>query len=300
MAKGGKTARDRAQAVLEAERRKRARTQGLIAAGIAVGAVVVIVAIMGIVKLTGGLDSSPAVALPSGSAATAVIDLVTAVPASTLDTVGQGKVLDDGLPSALENVADLTVDGKPLVLYVGAEFCPYCASQRWAVVVALSRFGTFSNLGLTHSASDDVFANTHTLTFHGSTYTSEYLVFQGVETASNVPDGNGYAALESLTAQQAQIMQTLNVAPYVSEEGTIPFMAIGNKYVVAGSSYNPEYIQDKSATEIATALSDPSSSIALAILGTANALTTAICALTGGQPGEVCNSSAARAYEGDL
>ena len=40
----------------------------------------------------------------------------------------------------------LTADGKPLVLYVGAEYCPYCAAERCAMVQALSRFGTFSNL----------------------------------------------------------------------------------------------------------------------------------------------------------
>ena len=36
----------------------------------------------------------------------------------------------------------LTSGGKPEILYVGAEYCPYCAAERWAMVVALSRFGT--------------------------------------------------------------------------------------------------------------------------------------------------------------
>ncbi len=34
--------------------------------------------------------------------------------------------------------------GKPEVLFVGAEFCPFCAAERWPLIVALSRFGHFS------------------------------------------------------------------------------------------------------------------------------------------------------------
>jgi hypothetical protein len=87
----------------------------------------------------------------------------------------------------------LTANGKPLVVYVGAEYCPYCAAERWAAVIALSRFGTFSGLGQTHSSSTDVYPNTATLSFHGASYTSQYLQFQGVETQSNQPQGTGYA-----------------------------------------------------------------------------------------------------------
>ena len=41
------------------------------------------------------------------------------------------------------------------MLYIGAEFCPICATQRWPMTVALSHFGTFSNLQQTHSAVSD-------------------------------------------------------------------------------------------------------------------------------------------------
>src|SRR6202043_382420 len=60
-----------------------------------------------------------------------------------------------------KNTALLTAsDGKPEILYVGAEYCPYCAAQRWAVVTALSHFGTFSGLGTTTSSASDVDPNT--------------------------------------------------------------------------------------------------------------------------------------------
>ncbi len=46
---------------------------------------------------------------------------------------------------------------KPQVAYIGAEYCPFCASERWPMVIALSRLGTFSGLGLTTSSATDVF-----------------------------------------------------------------------------------------------------------------------------------------------
>src|SRR5438876_6623085 len=36
--------------------------------------------------------------------------------------------------------------GKPVVLYVGAQYCPFCAAERWALVLALSRFGHWAGL----------------------------------------------------------------------------------------------------------------------------------------------------------
>src|SRR6266542_1300741 len=79
----------------------------------------------------------------------------------------------------------LTKAGLPRVVYVGAEYCPYCAAERWPVVIALSRFGSFSNLGLAHSSSTDAFPNTSTFTFHGATYHSQYLGFDGIETETS-------------------------------------------------------------------------------------------------------------------
>ena len=35
---------------------------------------------------------------------------------------------------------------KPELLYIGAEYCPYCAASRWPLIIALSRFGTFKGL----------------------------------------------------------------------------------------------------------------------------------------------------------
>ena len=75
------------------------------------------------------------------------------MPASTLDAVGDGSGAVTAKPTDHQPArAPLTANGKPEVLYMGAEYCPYCAAERWAMIVALSRFGTFSGLHTIHSA----------------------------------------------------------------------------------------------------------------------------------------------------
>ena len=67
------------------------------------------------------------------------------VPAATFNAVGAGTAT--GL-KATSGQPELTLDGKPEVLYMGGEYCPYCAAERWAMAAALSRFGTLSGAGL--------------------------------------------------------------------------------------------------------------------------------------------------------
>src|SRR6202042_144933 len=145
-----------------------------------------------------------------------VIHDVTSVPASTLDAVGAGTTYPH--PITRLSGPHLTSAGKPEILYVGAEYCPYCAAERWAMTVALSRFGTFSNLHFIHSSSTDVYANTPTLTFYKSGYTSKYLTFVPVEWYSGIPDSKsptGYKVLQTPTAAQQALFSKYNAAPYV-------------------------------------------------------------------------------------
>jgi len=186
----------------------------------------------------------------------------------------------------------------PEVLYVGAEYCPFCASQRWALVIALNRFGTFTGLSATHSAGDDVFPNTATLSFHGSSYTSQYLSFTGVEIADRNRN-----PLETLNAQQQQLVSTYDAPPYVaaSSKGSVPFVDFGNQFVQTGAAYSPQLLAGLSHDQIAAQLTtNPTGPVAQAILGSANAFTAIICALTGGQPAEVCTSAAAQAYHQEV
>ncbi|GAA5179826.1 DUF929 domain-containing protein [Rugosimonospora acidiphila] len=299
MSKSSRQAQQRAREALEAQRKAaRARRQRFTIAGSAVLVVVVVLGVLIGVKVAGGGNKTPAAA--TSLAASDVVNPLTTVPVDALNQVGKGQVTT--LPSVTSGQTMLSDNGKPLIVYVGAEYCPYCAAERWAMVQALSRFGTFSNLGQTHSSSTDVFPNTPTLSFHGSSYTSQYLSFQGVETETNRQQGNGYAPLDKPTAAQQALVNKYDAAPYVPSDaaGSIPFIDFANKAIVSGSSYSPQLLAGKTPAQVAAALSNPSDPIAKAVDGTANAFTAMLCQLTNGQPGNVCTTSSATAYQSQL
>jgi len=225
---------------------------------------------------------------------------VSSVSATTFDAVASsGSVL---VPTRVDgNSAILRgADGKPEVVYIGAEYCPYCAAERWALAVALSRFGTFSNLSATHSSSSDVYPNTQTLSFYGSTYSSPYLDFSPVELQTNQLVNGSYPTLQTPTPAEQSLLATYDGAPYTSEPGSIPFIDIGDRYVISGASYSPQVLQGLSRAQIAAQLNDPSSPVAQAIDATANDITAAICSITGNQPSSVCDTPAIQAITKSL
>ncbi|TMG04401.1 MAG: DUF929 domain-containing protein [Chloroflexi bacterium] len=180
-------------------------------------------------------------------------------------------------------------NGRPEVFYYGAEFCPYCAAQRWPLIIALSRFGTFSGLQATTSSSSDVFPNTPTFTFRNATYTSQYLDFLSVETTDR--DRN---PLQTPTASERQLVSSYDPG------GTIPFIDVANRYAMTGAMYTPDTLGGMSLRAVADALKDPSSTQARAIIGSANLTTAAICKANADQPGTVCSSSAIQSLEKNL
>jgi hypothetical protein len=285
-------ARERVAAMRAAQARAVRRRRVLLAGG-SIGVVLLLLVALVVAKATGlgsrGSGSDSTASAQSGTASAAVVKAVTGVPASVLDEVGAGDV--QAVPRKVDAPA-LTADGKPKVLYVGAEFCPFCAAQRWPLVVALSRFGTWSGLAQTTSASDDVFPDTATLSFHGATYTSDHLSFTGVETRGRTKVNGQYVALDKLSAADQKTFETYDQPPYTSgAAGGIPFLDLGGSYVSSGSSIDPQLLAGKSHSQIATALSDPTSPIAKAVDGSANVLTAALCELTGQQPTAVCTAS---------
>jgi Domain of unknown function (DUF929) len=241
---------------------------------------------------------SPGASHPSTSASRAS-ELAQSVPASVLTTVGPGMTVSPPQPLP-SGTAPLERDGKPEVLYIGAEYCPYCAAERWPLVVALARFGHLSNLGGTESSATDVYPRTQTFTFHGADYSSDVLSFVSVETNTNQPAGSGYTPLESTTAAENALLQRFDREPYTSRPGVIPFLLIGNRYVSIGASYDPTVLQGLERDQIAEALSDPTSPIAKAIDGSANTLTAAICTVTDNQPASVCSDPAIAAIAAQL
>ena len=261
---------------------------------IAIGAICAVLVIAGglVVLRAAGVGGQSSSGSPATAASPQVVSAVSNVPPSVLDSIGAGDAKT--LPRPIQAPA-LTADGKPRVLYVGAEYCPYCAAQRWAMAVALSRFGSWSGLGQTHSSSSDVFPNTPTLSFHGANYTSRYLSFTGYETTTNKLEGNHYQALDTPSPADQKILETYDQPPYTDGSGGIPFLDIGGSYVLSGASFSPQVLSGMTQEQVAAALSDPASPVAKAVDGAANALTAAICNVTKGSPAGVCDAAGVRA-----
>ena len=261
---------------------------------VAVGLVVVIVAVIVVVKVTSGTTSSGSSAWQATSPSLAAE--VTDVAPAVFDAVGVADKAQVTAPLILKKQPELTAklaDGTtvPEILYIGAEYCPYCAAQRWATIAALGRFGTWKGLGNTTSSSTDVYKNTPTFTFARATFTSKYLVFRGVETLDNA-----YKKLMTPTKQEQAILDKYDTPKYVpgmnpSDVGSIPFISMGNKFLVSGASYNPALLTGLTRDQIAANLSAASSPITQAIITSANDQTAAICTLTMQQPANVCGSS---------
>ena len=285
--------REKIAAQRAAERRGEQRRRILIASGSILVVIAVVVAF--IVVKANNKPSGDSSNGPTGSALAGVVSKVTNVPASTLDKIGDGGGSFTGKIQPVNGATPLTSGGKPEMLYMGAEYCPYCAAERWSMIVALSRFGTFSGLSTVHSSTTDTPSNLPTFTFHGSSYTSKYLTFTPVEMQTNVldPSTGNYPVLEKPTAAQQALITKYDAPPYVNaaDKGAIPFIYFGGKYLSVGATYNPTVLNGKSWDQIASALSDPNSSIAKAIGGSANHITAAICKMTGNQPTSACTAT---------
>jgi thiol-disulfide isomerase/thioredoxin len=268
--------------------RKAEQRRRLLAVAGAVAGVLVIVAAIFVVK---GLTGS---AKQGGTKALANSDFkgVTTVPAAVLNKVGPGTLPATGLP--IKGITDtvLTSSGKPDMLYIGAEFCPYCAAMRWSMAVALSRFGSFGPFTGIHSNSSDVYPNTATLTFLHQKYSSKYLTFTPIENE----DINHKTLQTPTKAQQALWVK------YDSSNGGLgyPFIDFGGKVVLTGPLYSPAVLKGLTWSQISSELADPNGTVAKNVLGAANYVTAAICKMTNDTPSTVCKSGAIPSIEAKL
>jgi len=262
------------------QRRARTRTYGIVT----IALVVVIVAVLVVVKVAGGGGSGSTVDVPSPPAGTPIpastLAKLMSVPVSTLNAAPTGGILTT--PQSVNNPA-LTAKGKPELLYIGAEFCPHCAAERWPVYIALSKFGTFSPApGRIHSANLD--GDVPTLTFYGTTYSSPYFTFTPVEVYTNKPEGNGYASLQQPTQAQSTLWQDTN-------GGTIPFLDFGGKQVLPSAQYSYGPLQNLPFSSVAAQVGNNSTSIGVDIDASAAQLIKTICgSLSHDQPSDVCSA----------
>jgi Domain of unknown function (DUF929) len=265
------SAKARARERIAAQRiaRKRAETRmRLLLSGTAVAAV------LGVIALLISVQSPAAPAAADESrAASAVVRQATSVPLSVITRASVGHAA-----APLEKIAKpgppLTIDGKATVVFVSEESCPFCAAERWSLVVALSHFGTWSNLGSTRSSATDVYPNTATFSFRGAHYHSAEITLRTTELADNL----GHR-LQAETPLDAKLIATYDVPPFVNsadQSGAVPFLDIANRYILAGAQYDPQILAGLSAAQIASQLRNPSSPVAQAIDGSANEVVAAV------------------------
>jgi uncharacterized protein DUF929 len=261
---------------------KRARRRRTLATTVIVAVLMVSIVVVAIL-LTGHNSSSNG--LIGAPISTALYSQLSGVSDATLLTVRP----DPGVitPLTSEPGPVLTSGGKPEVLYIGADYCPFCAAERWSLVVALSKFGSFTGLTYMQSAdSPEAYPNTPTFSFHGATYTSQYVSFVSVEQQDRNKN-----PLETTTSQEQSILQQYD--PQYYPHSSIPFVDVANLNVTynGGSQFSPGVLSGMNWTEIGSQLDNPSTAVAKAVDGAAKNLISAICKADGSTPSSLCGQT---------
>ena len=260
-------ARERIAAERAAAKRAEARRRFFLAIASVTAVLGIIVALV-VIKLT----SAGAVASES-PARSSVVSQVTTVPAAVLAGISPGRAVTS-LHAIQPAAPPLTIGGKPAIVFVSEESCPFCAAERWPLVVALAHFGHWSHLGSTTSSATDVYPGTATFSFRAARYSSRDLTLRTTELTDNL----GHP-LQPQTPLDTQLVGTYDVPPYVNsadQSGAVPFLDIANHDILAGAQYSPQVLAGLSSAQIAARLGNPASPVAKAIDGSAQVIITAI------------------------
>ena len=182
---------------------------------------------------------------------------------------------------------NLTAPSVPTLTYVGAEYCPYCASTRWALILAMMRFGNFTGIEYMASSPTDVYADTPTFSFVNATYSSRYFKFVSYEietrndTALQTPNGTALALFDR----------------YASG---IPFIAFDNNVVTDGTLINPTFLDGHSWTFITGSAGVPNTTLSDAIIGAANIYTAEICNMINNSDSAVCSQGYVKSVQSKM
>jgi Domain of unknown function (DUF929) len=246
--------------------------RAVIAALVGIVAVVVLLAAIRVVGGSRENQASPAPTPAPKNDAGALPGIISTVPPSVVSAVGAGTAA----PLQARRLPALAKDGKPLVLVVSSGRCADCAAERWALVAALGRFGTFENVELTTSSETGAYPNTPTFGFDGARFRSSYLAFDAVDS-------------QQMTHEQRRVFERYDTEALTGRpKGSLPFLAIGGRFVLAGAQFDPGVVADQAARAVASAVQHPATDQAMGVIGAANQLTAAFCSLTGDQPTATC------------
>ncbi len=280
MAKSGREDNERVRqlkaAQAAAERRRR-----LAIAGSATAVIVVVIAVVIFAALRAPKATQTS-AKSSGTVSDVLAKDLSGVPASAYDAVGVGTAQGNVIKAKAGDV--VLKDGKPRIVYVGAEFCPFCASERWSLVTALSRFGTFTGLDYALSSASDTPASVPTVSFKDAKFTSDYLSFESYEVSDR-----DQKPLQTLPDDVAALQKADD------PQGSIPYIFFAGKAFQSGSIYDGSVLGDNPQDTIAAQVTDPTTAIAKGVLGGANLTTARLCTLTDNKPADVCTSAGVKA-----
>jgi len=274
-------------AVLRRRNQRRSRRR------LSVVSTVLVAAVASTFALTQMTGSGGSPQVTRGAQPTSYFQASINIPDSTLSTVG---VPDSLVVPTMVAPGTVTASTNHVVSYVGAENCPYCAIQRWALLIALSKFGNFENLSnAVYSSSSDVFPHLASWSFVGSQYSSPYFTFDPTEIASSIPNGNGgYQPLEMMNAGQKTSYDLYD------SQGSLPFIDMGNGVVTVGASSSPSVLEGLTLSQIGSDIQVPTSPVAKAVDGTANYLIAALCSMVTGSQPHICNSPTIALARGNI
>lgn len=267
------------------------RNRRIVTISIVVAIIAVIVVLALIVEASLGVPGGQYSTSIGQAVAPTVLQQITNVSDATLKSVGSQPSSVVTPPTTITGPT-LTNNSKPEVFYMGGEFCPFCAIERWSLIIALSHFGNFSGIEYMQSSSTDTNPNTPTFTFAGNAtvpfrYTSNYITFFPIEQFGRAGDTD---IIHPLTTDEQNLVTQYDTCS--SGNGGIPFVDIANQYAVnCGAQFSLPQIAGDNWTTVASQLNTPSTTVAQEMDGAANTLITAICKIDGGQPTSVCSQS---------
>jgi hypothetical protein len=212
-------------------------------------------------------SASPSVAAVSASPAAwkRPLDVAPAQPQGQFKVVSQTPSPGDKVP----------------IFFMGAQFCPYCGAERWALVSSLERFGSLTGFGKEASNDGiDGYKPVPTYDLRPAKYDSQYISFAGKE----IYDHNS-KPLDQLSPAEKELVDRYDPG------GGWPFLVINGQYAQLGPGYSPGLVQSQAFDTLRGQLQRGEHNAATdAISKEAGVITRLICASTGGVPDGVCKA----------
>ncbi|MGH2448152.1 MAG: DUF929 family protein [Chloroflexota bacterium] len=231
-------------------------------------------------------------AVKYGGGVLAVIALVVAVAAGVSlqgKAAGPSTAVAAGLGPQTNNIPSgtgqfhsgaqvLHIGNKPELLFIGAQYCPFCAAERWAIVKSLDQFGHWSGLtSSTNTQGESGFGLIPTFDLLHANYSSKYVGFD----SKDVEDRD-FKPLQKLSPAETEVFNRYD------SSGGIPLVVAGG-YSMTGAGYSPGVIDGKSFKAVQSSLQSGSHTSYVADINSeSNMITALLCHAGRNRPAAVC------------